>query len=125
MPVIALTATATERVREDIIGQLGLQRGRVFLSSFNRANLSYSVQPKASSWGHLTSLLDQRRSQSVIIYCFSRQETEDLAKDLNVRACQSAPTTPGWTPKCVVGPRKTSSTTGCPSSSPPSPLAWE
>jgi ATP-dependent DNA helicase RecQ len=126
VPVIALTATATERVREDIIGQLGLQRGRVFLSSFNRANLSYSVQPKASSWGHLTSLLDQRRSQSVIIYCFSRQETEDLARDLNVRgSCQSAPTTPGWTPKCVVGPRKTSSATGCPSSSPPSPLAWE
>ena len=50
VPVIALTATATEQVREDIIAQLDLQRGRVFLSSFNRANLSYSVQPKSTSW---------------------------------------------------------------------------
>ena len=99
VPVIALTATATERVREDIIGQLGLQRGRVFLSSFNRANLSYSVQPKASSWGHLTSLLDQRRSQSVIIYCFSRQETEDLARDLNARGLSARPYHAGLDPE--------------------------
>ena len=91
VPVIALTATATERVREDIIGQLDLQRGRVFLSSFNRANLSYSVQPKASSWGQLMSLLEQRRSQSIIIYCFSRQETEDLARDLNARGLSARP----------------------------------
>ena len=99
VPVIALTATATERVREDIIGQLDLQRGRVFLSSFNRANLSYSVQPKASSWGHLTSLLEQRRSQSVIIYCFSRQETEDLAKELNVRGLSARPYHAGLDPE--------------------------
>ena len=99
VPVIALTATATERVREDIIGQLGLQRGRVFLSSFNRANLSYSVQPKASSWGHLTSLLDQRRSQSIIIYCFSRQETEDLARDLNVLGLSACPYHAGLDPE--------------------------
>ena len=99
VPVIALTATATERVREDIIGQLGLQKGRVFLSSFNRANLSYSVQPKASSWGHLTSLLDQRRSQSVIIYCFSRQETEDLARDLNARGLSARPYHAGLDPE--------------------------
>ena len=99
VPVIALTATATERVREDIIGQLGLQRGRVFLSSFNRANLSYSVQPKASSWGHLTSLLDQRRSESVIIYCFSRQETEDLASDLTARGLSACPYHAGLGPE--------------------------
>ena len=99
VPVIALTATATERVREDIIGQLDLQQGRVFLSSFDRANLSYSVQPKASSWGQLMSLLEQRRSQSTIIYCFSRQETEDLARDLNARGLSARPYHAGLDPE--------------------------
>ena len=82
VPVIALTATATERVREDIIGQLGLQEGRAFLASFNRGNLTYTVWPKADAWGRLLSLLESHRNQSAIIYCFSRQETEDLAADL-------------------------------------------
>ena len=91
VPVIALTATATERVREDILRQLDLQRGQVFLSSFNRPNLSYSVQPKDNSWGKLTSLLEARRSQSTIIYCFSRQETEDLAAGLNARGFSARP----------------------------------
>ena len=66
VPVIALTATATERVRDDIIGQLELQRGRVFRSSFNRANLSYSVRPKADSWDGLVSLLEKHRGQPSI-----------------------------------------------------------
>ena len=83
VPVIALTATATEQVREDIITQLDLQQGQVFLSSFNRANLSYSVQPKSSSWEPLTAMLQRLEGQSSIVYCFSRQETEDLAEDLN------------------------------------------
>ncbi len=83
VPVIALTATATERVRRDIIDQLGLQDGRVFLSSFNRPNLTYSVQAKGRTWAQLTYLLDDRRGQSTIVYCFSRQETEDLAGFLN------------------------------------------
>ncbi len=91
VPVIALTATATERVREDIIGQLDLQRGQVFLSSFNRDNLSYSVQPKDNARGLLISLLQQKRNQSTIIYCFSRQETEDTAADLNARGFVTRP----------------------------------
>ena len=99
VPVIALTATATERVREDIIGQLDLQRGRVFLSSFNRANLSYSVQPKGNSWGVLLSLLQSHRNQSTIIYCFSRRETEELAKDLNDRGLTARPYHAGLEPE--------------------------
>ena len=91
VPVIALTATATERVREDIISQLGLHRGQVFLSSFNRANLSYSVHPKSDSLALLMSMLQKSRGQSAIIYCFSRRETEELADGLNKRGFEACP----------------------------------
>ena len=82
VPVIALTATATEQVRQDIIDQLDLQRGKTFLSSFNRENLRYSVLSKQKSWEQLTSLLSRHRDQPTIIYCLSRQETEDIAAGL-------------------------------------------
>ena len=85
VPVIALTATATERVREDIVVQLGLQQGETFLSSFNRENLHYSVLPKEGSLEQLTPLLDRHRDQPAIIYCFSRQETEDIAGGLRAK----------------------------------------
>ena len=91
VPVVALTATATEQVRKDIIAQLELRRGQVFLSSFNRVNLSYSVLPKGDSWSLLLSLLQRHRNQSAIIYCFSRQETGDLAEDLNARGFSARP----------------------------------
>ena len=91
VPVIALTATATKRVREDIIVQLGLERGEVFLSSFNRSNLSYSVRPKSGSPEALMSLLQQRVNQSAIIYCFSRRETVGLAEELNARGLSARP----------------------------------
>ena len=90
-PVIALTATATERVRRDIVSQLMLQDGRVFLSGFNRANLTYSVQAKGRTWAQLTYLLDDRRGQSTIVYCFSRQEAENLAGFLNDRGLSARP----------------------------------
>ena len=89
-PVIALTATATERVRQDIIGQLDLQGGHVFLSSFDRPNLSYSVQPKRGSWEEVTNLLEGREGPA-IVYCFSRQETEDIAAYLNNRGLSARP----------------------------------
>ena len=91
VPVIALTATATKRVREDIIVQLGLEGGEVFLSSFNRASLSYSVRPKSGSLEALISLLQRRVNQSTIIYCFSRRETEELAEELNARSLSARP----------------------------------
>ena len=98
-PVIALTATATERVRDDILSQLDLPQGRVFRSSFNRANLSYAVQPKGNSWGTLLSLLQEQRQQSSIIYCFSRRETEELAEDLNARGLAARPYHAGLNPE--------------------------
>ncbi len=99
VPVIALTATATERVREDIISQLGLQRGQVFLSSFNRANLTYAVYPKSDSLPLLMSLLQKWRGQSAIVYCFSRRETEELADALSRRGYQARPYHAGLDPE--------------------------
>ena len=99
VPVIALTATATTRVRQDIVEQLALQRGRVFLSSFNRANLTYSVETKEGFWGKLLSLLHAHTGESAIIYCFSRRETEELADDLNDRGLLARPYHAGLEPE--------------------------
>ena len=82
-PIIALTATATEQVRQDIIKQLGLQTHQMFISSFNRPNLRYEVMPKKESLAAITSLLGEYQNQSVIIYCFSRNDTETLVNNLN------------------------------------------
>ena len=90
VPVIALTATATERVRRDIIDQLALHQGKTFLSSFNRGNLHYSVLPKLKSWEQLTPLLDRHSDQAAIIYCLSRQETEDIAAALRQRGYEAS-----------------------------------
>lgn len=83
VPIIALTATATERVRADIIAQLGIQKARTFISSFNRPNLSYEVLPKKDSFKTILGLIQAHKGESVIIYCFSRGDTESLAKKLN------------------------------------------
>ena len=81
-PVMALTATATERVRQDIVEQLGLYDGAQFVSGFDRANLTYRVQRRSGTWEALLGLLNERRGQSAIVYCFSRKETEELAARL-------------------------------------------
>ena len=99
VPVIALTATATERVRRDIVEQLGLQNGKVFLSSFNRPNLRYSVHPKGNYLRLLLTMLGERRDQSTIIYCFSRRETEELAEELNARGLSARPYHAGLEPE--------------------------
>ena len=112
---MALTATATERVRRDIIVQLGLRDCRTFLSSFDRPNLTYTVQAKGRDWMHLTDVLEDRRGQSTIVYCFSRQETEDLAPvPQRPRVCPRAHITRDWTPKPAVATRRTSFGTGSP-----------
>ncbi|MDA0769970.1 MAG: DNA helicase RecQ [Chloroflexi bacterium] len=82
VPVIALTATATQKVREDIVTQLALKNPKVFLASFNRANLTYRVMPKRNSYEALLAALAKIKGESVIVYCFSRKDTEELAADL-------------------------------------------
>ena len=82
VPAMALTATATRKVRDDIIYQLSLDKAKTFISSFNRPNLSYAVLPKKDSYGQLVDLLREGQNESAIIYCFSRKDTEHLAADL-------------------------------------------
>ena len=90
-PVIALTATATDRVREDIVAQLELQEARKFISSFNRANLSYSVQPKRAAFGALVALLRKHQDEAAIVYCASRNDTENLSADLSANGLEALP----------------------------------
>ena len=82
VPCIALTATATERVREDIVTQLDIPGGKTFISSFNRKNLTYTVLPKRDQLDALIGLLTKHKGESAIVYCFSRKATEDLVADL-------------------------------------------
>ena len=84
-PVIALTATATERVRADILSQLGLRQPGTYISSFNRPNLTYSVIPKENDLSGLLSVLGRHRGESAIIYCGSRKATEEMAHTLSER----------------------------------------
>ncbi len=91
VPVIGLTATATERVRQDILNQLRMPDATKFVASFNRPNLTYCVRPKRRSFEALTELLDTHRDGSTIIYRFSRQNTEKLAADLRERGYKASP----------------------------------
>jgi ATP-dependent DNA helicase RecQ len=90
VPFIALTATATEKVREDIISQLNLHNPRVFISSFNRPNLRYETAPKKDSFKAILQLLQAHRDESVIIYCFSRNDTERMVENLTTYGFKAA-----------------------------------
>ena len=91
LPVIALTATATERVREDIVEQLRMTEARQFVASFNRPNLTYRVIPKRRGLEGLLALLRGHENGSAIVYRFSRQSTEDLASELSRRGLKALP----------------------------------
>jgi ATP-dependent DNA helicase RecQ len=83
VPVMALTATATGRVRGDIVERLGLREPREYVASFNRPNLFYRVQPKAGAFEQLAAFLAERPADGGIVYCLSRKSTESLAEKLN------------------------------------------
>lgn len=78
-PVIALTATATEKVRQDIINQLALRNPKIFISSFNRKNLNLMVVEKKNTMDKIVELLKEYKDESAIIYCFSRKDSENIA----------------------------------------------
>jgi ATP-dependent DNA helicase RecQ len=82
VPVIALTATATTRVRQDIVTQLGLHQPAIFVASFNRPNLNYFVEPKQDAASRIVSYIRARGQESGIVYAQSRRRTEELAATL-------------------------------------------
>lgn len=99
VPFIALTATANEQVRRDIIAQLKLENGKTFCSSFNRPNLTYEVRPKKQSFPQLISLLKERRGSSIVIYCVSRKDTERLAEGIQAEGFEAAAYHAGLAPE--------------------------
>ena len=82
-PLIALTATATPKVKKDILKQLNLESPVIFQSSFERENLTISVREKKNSLAQILALLEKNKGESAIIYCHSRDETKNLSEELN------------------------------------------
>ena len=99
-PVIALTATATDKVRDDIKKNLGMPDATEFCSSFNRPNLYYEVRPKTKDIDKdIVKFIKQNPGKSGIIYCLSRRKVEELAEilranDINARAYHAGMDTP-------------------------------
>ena len=92
VPVIALTATATPKVQQDIIYSLGLRKPDIFISSFNRPNLYYEVVPKVNKDQTIRSIvkfIKENKGKSGIIYTLNRKTTEELAALLNVNGVKS------------------------------------
>lgn len=91
VPVIALTATADKLVRKDIFERLHIPNAELFISSFNRPNIHYRVEPKRNSYNQLLDYLEKRRDESGIIYCLSRGGTMSLAGDLQDEGFSALP----------------------------------
>jgi ATP-dependent DNA helicase RecQ len=96
-PVMALTATATERVRTDIVKELKLRDARCYIASFNRPNLTYQVVAKSAPYEQLLAFVRSRPNESGIVYCASRKSTESVARNLNEDGISAKPYHAGLT----------------------------
>ena len=90
-PLMALTATATDRVRQDIVSQLQLRDPRRFVASFNRANLTYRVVPRNQPLRQVLDVAKRHTGESGIVYCASRNGAESLAKRLDGQGIGAVP----------------------------------
>src|SRR5438874_5763173 len=97
VPMMALTATATERVRADIVKQLKLREPRCYVASFDRPNLTYRIVPKSAPYEQLLKFISTRPDDSGIVYCASRKSPESLARNLNEDGINSKPYHAGLT----------------------------
>lgn len=92
IPIIGLTATATPKVQEDILKNLGIQNANKFKASFNRPNLFYEVRPKTKDVDKdITRFIKGYQGKSGIVYCLSRKRVEELAQVLQVNGIKAVP----------------------------------
>ncbi len=91
VPFMALTATATGRVREDIVGQLQLRDPRCYVASFNRPNLTYRVVSRSKGYDQTFEFIQGRPRESGIVYCQSRKSAESVAERLNLDGVKARP----------------------------------
>jgi ATP-dependent DNA helicase RecQ len=91
VPVMALTATATPKVQQDIQKNLGMLNANVFKSSFNRPNLYYEVRPKQNVLKEIIRYIKQNQGKSGIVYCLSRKKVEEIAEALKVNGIKAQP----------------------------------
>jgi ATP-dependent DNA helicase RecQ len=94
VPVMALTATATPKVQQDVQKNLGMMSANLFKSSFNRPNLFYQVRPKGRKdivHKEIISFIKARNNKSGIIYCLSRKKVEEISEMLNMNGIKALP----------------------------------
>jgi ATP-dependent DNA helicase RecQ len=91
LPIIALTATATEKVQQDIQKNLNMLNATIFKSSFNRPNLYYEIRPKVDVMKEIIKYVKNNSGKSGIIYCLSRKKVEEVAQTLSVNGIKAIP----------------------------------
>ncbi|MNK09486.1 ATP-dependent DNA helicase RecQ [compost metagenome] len=99
IPIIALTATATPKVQQDIIKNLQMSDATLFKSSFNRPNLFYEIRPKRDVLKEIIRYIKYNTGKSGIIYCLSRKKVEEVAESLNLNGIKALPYHAGLEPK--------------------------
>ena len=100
VPIIALTATATPKVQQDILKTLQMQDAEIYKSSFNRPNLYYEVRPKTTDvFKEILKFIRLNSGKSGIIYCLSRKKVEEIAQALQVNGVRAVPYHAGLDPK--------------------------
>jgi len=98
VPMMALTATATERVRQDIVALLKLREPSCYVASFNRPNLTYRVLAKNRPYEQVLEFVRARSRESGIVYCQARKTAESVAQKLNEDGVNARPYHAGLTP---------------------------
>jgi len=99
IPIIALTATATPKVQQDIIKNLQMSDATLYKSSFNRPNLFYEIRPKRDVLKEIIRYIKYNTGKSGIIYCLSRKKVEEVAEALNLNGIKALPYHAGLEPK--------------------------